>query len=230
MKYLPYQFAPWHLWDLAKARGLAMVILGGLFAWIAALNIPPQLPDLAASMALNALLRQMMIFFSIIAVGNLIFADRQHGYFRMIFSKPVNPVGYYFQAFLLAAVVVTGGVLVTWGAFSLLERPVALRLPLWWAAAVFLYVGGVTYLFSFFTRLDWLAGWLIFGLSRPLRMAYPRDESFGGAVLHYLLPPTHLLEAGTLTTGDWIWLFGYPTLVVVGLLLLVRFRPLGGAA
>ncbi|MGH7753218.1 MAG: hypothetical protein ACREN5_10400 [Gemmatimonadales bacterium] len=230
MNRVPYRFALWHLVDLARARGLAMAIMGGLFAWIAALNIPPQLPDVPASMALTALLRQMLLFFSLIATGNLIYADRHQGYFRLIFSKPVNPVGYYLQAFFLAAVVVAAGLLITWGAFALLERPVAPRLPVWWAAAVFLYLGSVTYLFSFFTRLDWLAGWMLFGLSAPLRMVYARDESVAGAVLHYLLPPTHLLDAATRSTGDWIWLFGYPTLAFVGSLLLVRLRPLGGAA
>ena len=38
------------------------------------------------------------------AVG-VISADRQHGYFRFLFSKPVNVLAYYAQAYLLHAVV-----------------------------------------------------------------------------------------------------------------------------
>lgn len=224
------RYAPWHLLEIVSYRGLAMALVGTFFAFTASQGIRPDTPDARVAMGLGALLRDLTIFFSMIAVGNVIYADRHDGYFRFLFSKPLNPVGYYIQAFILGGVAVALAVLFTWGAFAVLERPVVPTANVAKLAATFLGVATLTFVFSRFTRLDWLLGWVIFGLAAPLREAYPKGESLGGTILHYLLPPAHLLREAALGFGDWLWLFGYPLLVLAATLAIVRWRPLGGAA
>jgi ABC-type multidrug transport system permease subunit len=87
------------------------------------------------------------------AVG-MISSDRHQGYFRFLFSKPVNVVAYYAQAYAVrAAVFVATFGLITWG-FGALTVHLSVHRAMEAAALTFALVGGVGLLLGALTRFD----------------------------------------------------------------------------
>jgi hypothetical protein len=89
-----------------------------------------------------------------VAAVGVISADRQQGYFRFLFSKPVNVVAYYLQAYVLHALVyiaVFG--LMVWG-FGAYTFHFSVHRAMEAAALTFVLIGGIGLLFGALTRFD----------------------------------------------------------------------------
>jgi hypothetical protein len=87
------------------------------------------------------------------AVG-IVSADRQQGYFRFQFSKPVNVLGYYAQTYLLHALVyiaVFGVIVAAYGAYTI---HFSVHRAMEAAALTFVLIGGLGLLFGALTRFD----------------------------------------------------------------------------
>jgi hypothetical protein len=128
--------------------------------------------------------------------------DRQHGYFRFIFSKPVNVLAYYAQAYVVAGVafVVMFG-LVTWG-FSAVTFHFSVHRGMEAAALTYVLIGGVGLLLGALTRFDGIAFIAVYIAALLLQqlMAAPNGMRNGGlpgwlALIGTSLPPVVKLDA-----------------------------------
>ncbi len=170
-----------------------------------------------------ACLAVVVLFHGIVA------EDRTKGYYRFYLAKPVSPLWFYGQSFVLAVVgmlVFTAGFLTI---FSLAVHPAWHWRLLTSGAALGLLIGGMIFAFSTVSSLDWL--WMIGAViaASYLRARFPRGESALGKVLHAVLPPNQLVDEATLTAGEYAWVAGWGIgLFALGLLVLRR-RPLGEA-
>jgi ABC-type multidrug transport system permease subunit len=87
------------------------------------------------------------------AVG-VISADRQQGYFRFLFSKPVNVLAYYAQTYVLHAMVFVGVFgLIVWG-FSAYTIHFSVHRSMEAAVLTFVLIGGLGLLLGALTRYD----------------------------------------------------------------------------
>jgi hypothetical protein len=89
-----------------------------------------------------------------VAAVGVISADRQQGYFRFLFSKPVNVLAYYLQTYVLHAIIyiaVFG--LMVWG-FGAYTFHFSVHRAMEAAALTFVLIGGIGLLFGAVTRFD----------------------------------------------------------------------------
>jgi hypothetical protein len=170
----------------------------------------------------------------LIAMNGIVASDRKGGYYRFLFSKPINRVLYYAQLFLVYMV----GVLLIMAVLSSLLRMIMptfnVAFFVLYAALVYVAMGGIGFLLSVATRYDWLTLAAVWLGSRILRTIYsgPRAGWKGTAV--QLLPPVHRLDdvansligTGTAHSADVLWLIGYGTLCFALGLLVLRYGEL----
>jgi ABC-type multidrug transport system permease subunit len=135
------------------------------------------------------------------AVG-LISMDRQQGYFRFLFSKPVNVLAYYAQTYLLHAIVyvaVFGVIVWVFGAYTI---HFSIHRSMEAAVLTFALIGGVGLLLGALTRYDAAGLIAVYVLALILQqmMAAPNSLPNGGLPqwLVYVakgLPPAGKLDA-----------------------------------
>lgn len=127
--------------------------------------------------------------------------DRQHGYFRFLFSKPVNVLAYYVQAYVVAgaAFVVMFG-LITWG-FGAMTIHFSVHRAMEAALLTYVLLGGIGFLLGALTRFDGVAFIAIYLLALLLQqfMAAPNGLHNGGlpdwlAAIAKVLPPVVTLD------------------------------------
>lgn len=173
------------------------------------------------------------LFFQIACVAvvaqfhGIVAEDRVKGYYRFYLAKPVSPLWFYGQSFVLG---VLGMLVFTIGFLTLFSLAVT---PAWeWSmltsgAALGLLIGGMIFALSTVTQRDWIWMIIIVIVSGILRARFPKGDSTLGKVVNAVLPPNMLVDEKTLTAGEWAWVVAWGTgFVLVGLWVL-RKRPLG---
>ena len=145
-------------------------------------------------------LRQVMGTFLplavLMAMNGVVAQDRQKGYFRFLFSKPVPVTGFYVSAFvvhLVAAAAAAGLLAAALGAFSAPQQVVGVALA---CALTFVLLGSLLFLFSVLTYQDgivFILLWVATLLARQLEPALRPGHWMHSAVR--VLPPTHRLDA-----------------------------------
>jgi ABC-type transport system involved in multi-copper enzyme maturation permease subunit len=168
------------------------------------------------------------------AVG-VMSADRQQGYFRFLFSKPVNVSAYYAQAYVVHALILVAAFgVITWG-FGAYTVHLSVHRAMEAAALTFVLIGGAGLLLGALMRFDaavliaiYLLGLIVQQLARaPGSGGLPRWLAGVGAAL----PPVVKLDdvrnqlyAGTALDQAPLWhVLGYGAACwVLGLLLLRR--------
>ena len=141
------------------------------------------------------------------ATRGIVAEDRQHGYHRFLFAKPINLMRYYAQAFGVSFVGVMGVLALVALLYTIVIGPVAL-LPAFVPAAVFFVLfGGVTFLFSTVSRLDWV--WTLGAVAASAWTRFLVDErkwEFLRPLKALLLPldsfARMVVEWGKLTLGE----------------------------
>jgi hypothetical protein len=229
------RYSLWQFRDFAMERGIAIVIIGFLWGyvmfeplrrtmgtqwtgdqtspvWTVALQVSSAVVSLSVLLALNG----------------IISTDRKSGYYRFLFAKPVNPVLYYAQLFVVYMVGVLLAMLVLASLFRLIFPAFSIPHFLLYTALIYVAMGGIGFFLSVATRYDWLTLAAVWVGSRILRGVYaPKNDWRSKAV--ELLPPVHRLDdvansligAGTAHTTDVVWLTGYGLLFfVIGLVIL----------
>jgi hypothetical protein len=231
------KYALWQFRDFVMDRGIAIVLIGFLWGYVlieplhramgssfaAGANSPafPLLVTVSSSMVSLAVL---------MALNGIVSTDRQMGYYRFLFAKPVSSVAYYVQAFF----VYMFGVLVAMLLLGLALHSVA---PIFnvvnfilYAALIYIAMGGIGFFISVATRFDWLTLAAVWLGSRVLRDIYGAKPGFASKLVE-LLPPVHKLNQVAMTmisgvsapTRDVLWLLGYGALFfALGLVLLQR--------
>jgi len=230
------RYALWQARDFAVDRGIAILLIG--FLWGYAFILP-----LRSTMALQmtnkgspAWIFTVQIASAIvsvavlIAVNGIVSTDRKMGYYRFLFSKPVNPILYYTQVFVVYMVGVVASMFILSRILQTILPTFSIVNYLLYTALIYVAMGGIGFFLSVATRYDWLslaAAWLG---ARILRSTWgPKNDWRSKAV--ELLPPVHKLDevansligTGTAHASDVLWLLGYGALFfALGLLILRR--------
>jgi hypothetical protein len=218
------RYSLWQFRDFAVDRGLSILIIG--FLWGYALIEPIRRTVGSAGGSASPLWLVAIQVSSavvsvavLVALNGIVSADRKAGYYRFLFSKPVNPVLFYGQLFLVYMVGVIVAMLVL---SSLLHKLVpAFSIPnfLLYTALVYIAMGGIGFFLSVTTRYDWLSLAAVWLGARVLRGLYGAGDDWRSKLVQ-LLPPVHRLDdvansligTGSAHVADVMWLFGYGAL------------------
>ena len=230
------RYALWQFRDFVFERGVAILILS--FLWGYAL-IAPLRGAMGSQMSRASPIWPLMLqgastlvsLSVLIALNGIISSDRKLGYYRFLFSKPVNPVLFYAQAFFLIGVVLS--MLVLSSLMHTILPIFSIVNFLLYAALIYIAMGGIGFFVSAATRFDWVSLAVVWLGSRILRSLYgPKGDWRSKAV--ELLPPVHKLDevansligTGTAHATDVLWLLGYGALFFVLGLALLRWGSL----
>jgi hypothetical protein len=218
------RYSLWQFRDFAVDRGLSILIIG--FLWGYALIEPIRRTVGSAGGSASPLwLVAIQVSSAVVSVAvlvtlnGIVSADRKAGYYRFLFSKPVNPVLFYGQLYLVYMVGVIVAMLVL---SSLLHKLVpAFSIPnfLLYTALVYIAMGGIGFFLSVTTRYDWLSLAAVWLGARVLRGLYGAGDDWRSKLVQ-LLPPVHRLDdvansligTGSAHMADVMWLFGYGAL------------------
>ena len=188
---IPLRYAGWMARDAAIRPGLACLVIAALFAFIAT-RVPTRFTEATARDFLVRTVSQFDWLVVLIATAGMVSWDRASGYYRSLFSQPVNPGLYYLQRWVIAGVAVALFVpLTSLGIFSVsgyltYSGPLMEKLLL-----KYLLLGGLTFTLSTVVRVDWLIAFLIQILQSVL---YGLDQAgapisgFTRALAHALPP------------------------------------------
>ena len=219
------RYSLWQLRDFAVERGVAILIIG--FLWGYALIEPiRRTVGLAGTSSASPLwLVAMQISSAIvslsvlIALNGIVSGDRKAGYYRFLFSKPVNPVLFYAQLFVVYGVGVMAAMLVLSSLLHKILPTFSIPHFLAYTALVYIAMGGIGFFLSVATRYDWLSLAAVWLGARVLRGIYGAGDDWRSKLVQ-LLPPVHRLDdvansligTGSAHMADVVWLFGYGAL------------------
>ncbi len=230
MKVIPFRYLPWMARDLLTTQGAVLAAVG-VMAWLIAREVEGASASDGPRFVAMAV-QQLALLFLLYVAAAIVSHDRVHGYYRGFFSRPISPAGYYFSrwllgglVFLLIGPVFTLALSLAIGWFPL-SRAVLIQLAL-----NYLLLGGLVFMFSAFTRGDWLFGLLFFMVENVLtglRKAEIDLPAIWDFVLK-ILPPFSLasVTAPVPSGADLLHVILYGSGLVVAALLLLRWRPLG---
>lgn len=168
---------------------------------------------------------------ALLAMNGIVATDRSKGYYRFLFAKPVSPLRYYGQAFVIhwAGFLVIASALAA--LYGVLVWPVLTPSLLVVMAGMFLLYAGVVFALSAAFRGDWLILVLFTVLASFLWDKFGQSESIFATLL-YVLPPlsrtTEIYYAVAKGSAvDWgllEWFAGYGAASVIAGMLVLRFR------
>jgi hypothetical protein len=205
------RYARYQLPDFLQRRLVLPLILlavsAGLPTWLMTRHTPAGFMESAQGINLAKLMfsQSITLFLPLgafVGAVGVISADRQQGYFRFLFSKPVNVLAYYAQTFLLHAIVYVAVFgLIVWG-FSAYTIPFSVPRSMEAAALTFVLIGGLGLMLGALTRFDGASLIAIYVLALILHVstAVPNGLPNGGipgwlAVIAQGLPPVAKLDA-----------------------------------
>ena len=166
----------------------------------------------------------------LIALNGIVSTDRKSGYYRFLFSKPVNPVVYYAQLFFVYMAGVMATMLVLSSLLHTILPSFSVVNYLLYTALIYIAMGGIGFFLSVATRYDWLTLAAIWLGARILRDVFGPQHTWRSKAVE-LLPPVHKLDqvansligTGRADTSDVLWLIGYGALFfAIGLFILRR--------
>src|SRR5688500_15285098 len=218
------RYAIWHLRDYLREKGIATLITLTLVGYLThipimrarAAGFSGELMNQVADQAFVSALKFLGFVGVLFATNGIVADDRRHGYYRLLFAKPVSVVEYYAQKW---AVYGAGFLMVCALLLGLHGATVEAFFPTTFLptfALIYLALGGIGFLLSAAWRFDWLSLAAVLGLSDLLWLLFREDPGAPGALVH-LLPPVHLLDGvyhavrggGGMAANDLFWLGGY---------------------
>ncbi|MDQ3673231.1 MAG: hypothetical protein M3365_02505 [Gemmatimonadota bacterium] len=228
------KYSLWQFRDFVLEKGISIVIIGLLWGYLQLLpfrlSISPQMTPEVIIRILTLLAGSLVSIAVLIALNGIISTDRKLGYYRFMFAKPVSPVQYYAQLFVVHLVGLLSGMLLLAGVFYF----VAGRFNVWnllmYTALIYVALGGIGFFISAASKYDWVTLAAVWVGARILRALYGNAEGWKSKAVE-LLPPVHkldgvagsLIATGTPPLQDVAWLAGYGSLFfVLGLIVLHR--------
>ena len=234
------RYSLWQFRDFVFERGVPILIFAFLWGYVSLVSLRNAMgPQMAAGRAspiwgLALQVASAIVSLSVlIAVNGIVSTDRKLGYYRFLFSKPVNPVLYYAQFFFVCMVGVVASMLVLSSLLRTILPTFSIVYFLLYTALIYIAMGGIGFFLSVTTRYDWVSLAAVWLGSRILRDLYgPKSDWRSKAV--ELLPPVHKLDevansligTGTAHASDVFWLLGYGALFFVLGLLVLRWGSL----
>jgi hypothetical protein len=234
------KYSLWQFRDFVLERGIAIVLIGSLWSYV---MFEPMRRAMGAqwtgdqtSPVWTIMLQVAAAVVSLsvlIALNGIVSTDRKSGYYRFLFSKPINPVVYYAQLFVVYMAGVLVAMLILSGLLRTIFPAFSIRNFLLYAALIYVAMGGIGFFLSVATRYDWLTLAVVWLGSRILRTVYGATHDWRSKVVE-LLPPVHKLDAvaaslignATANTSDVVWLLGYGLLFFVVGLAIIRYGSL----
>ena len=204
MNVTVFLYFPRQLSDLLLTRGAAMLAVG-IMLTLPLLLVPEAAEETELAPLVGALLRSSSFFLIMLATYGIIGGDVRQGNFRFLFTKPIDPVLYYAQAFLIALIAFLAAELVLIGGIALVREPVWPGRALLDTTALFFLLGSMIFALSRVSGLDWIFGMLFIVLAAPVRTRHPASESFMGKVFNVLLPPGHLFDPALFSVDGVNW-------------------------
>jgi len=229
------RYSLWQVRDFFVERGIAIFIIGFLWGYVLIAPLRAAMganwssdrvsPAWPVVLQISSAVVSLSVF---IALNGIVSTDRKAGYYRFLFSKPVNVVLYYTQLFFIYMVGVITVMLVLGSLLHSIMPAFSILNFLLYTALIYVAMGGIGFFLSVATRYDWLSLAAVWLGARILRLLYgPKNDWRSKAV--ELLPPVHklddvansLIAGGTAPMTDVLWLLGYGALFfVLGLVLL----------
>jgi hypothetical protein len=228
------RYSLWQFRDFCLERGIAILIIGFLWGYVLVAPLrtamgtqmtAPNSPVLGLLLQVASAIVSLSV---LIALNGIVSSDRRQGYYRFLFAKPVSPVAFYVQVFLvhmagvLLAMLILGSLLHTvLPTFSVVNYLV-------YAALIYIAMGGIGFFLSVATRFDWLTLAAVWLGARVLRGVYGPGHDWRSKIVE-ILPPVHklddvatsLITHRTAPTWDVVWLVGYGAFFfVLGLVIL----------
>jgi hypothetical protein len=229
------RYSLWQFRDFVIDRGIAILIIGLLWGYVL---IAPLRAGMGPRLMLNPsstvwplviMVSSSIVALSVlIALNGIVSNDRKMGYYRFLFSKPVNAVLYYAQLFLVHMVGVVVAMLVLSAVLHTIVPAFSIANFLLYAVLIYVAMGGIGFFLSVATRYDWLTLAAVWLGSHVLRDAYGAKPGLPGKLVQ-LLPPVHkltdvaqgMISYRSASASDVIWLLGYGAVFfALGLLLL----------
>jgi hypothetical protein len=237
-------YALYQLRDYMLEKGIATAALSALIAAVPIIGFREQYgPEWAAGEAgaarVTQLLRVLAVMVAslatVFAVNGISAIDRQRGYVRFLFAKPVSVPVYYAQDFVvrMAGMLLVMAILVGLLAVATPGMPPRLGVVAL-AALVYVLLGGLGFLFSALVRFDGLLLILVWLVADILHQLYG-DASGAVRYLLRVLPPIHKLEAAVnahfggptvFSAFDLAWVVGYGLACFAAGLVVLRRRSL----
>jgi ABC-type transport system involved in multi-copper enzyme maturation permease subunit len=236
------RYALWHLRDYLRDKGIATLITLGLVGYLTQIPIMRarsagfggDLMEQIADQAFVSALKFLGFVGVLFATNGIVADDRRHGYYRLLFAKPVSVVAYYAQKWAVygAGFLIVAAVLL--GIYGATVEPFFPGTFLPTFALIYVALGGIGFLLSAAWRFDWLSLAAVLGLSDILWLLFGDDPGLPGSLVR-LLPPVHLLdgiyravrEGSGLPVSDVVWVGAYGLACFVAGLAVIRRRPLG---
>jgi hypothetical protein len=157
-----WRYARWQMKDFVTQKASILMLLAVLLMYpivAGTFNVSPTMERFAREMReqwLYVMFGVLAPLGTLMTMRGIVSEDRQRGFHRFLFAKPVNLARYYAQQIGVNFVGLMGVLAVVALLFSLVVGPVAL-LPAFVPAAVFFVLfGGVTFFFSTVSRMDWV--------------------------------------------------------------------------
>lgn len=183
--------------DFLRDRGVALAIILTMLTlgvW-ADPELRGSLLEPGAAPRLRGIVESLMTALAtplvVVAFTGLVSADRQAGFTRFLFARPVDVRAFYGQKWLLAAVLLLAMLAAWLGVMALLFQPFDPRGALLGAAMRVLVYGGLLFLWSVFRANEflWFGGTLaVAGLAETWAAKSP----VASAVVEWLAPWTRL--------------------------------------
>jgi len=231
------RYSLWQFRDFVIERGIAIFIIAFLWGYVLLeplrRAIGPQWPGDKTSpvWALTLQISSAMVSLAVlIALNGMVSTDRKAGYYRFLFSKPVNVVAYYAQLFFVYMAGMMAIMLVLSSLLHMILPSFSIANYLLYTALIYIAMGGIGFFLSVATRYDWLTLAAVWLGARILRDAFGAQDSWRSKAVE-VLPPVHkvdqvansLIGTGRADTSDVLWLIGYGVLFfALGLFILRR--------
>jgi len=156
------RYARWQFRDFATQRATALMLVAVLMMYplvAGFFDVSPGLQRFADEVKegwIYAILGVVTLLGTLLGTRGIVSEDRQQGYHRFLFSKPIDAARYYAQALAVQGI----GLFAVLGVIALLYAvaiaPVSLPAVALVAGTFFVLFGGITFFLSTVTRLDWV--------------------------------------------------------------------------
>jgi hypothetical protein len=230
------KYSLWQFRDFVLERGIAIVIIGFLWGYVTFEPLRKAMgsqwtgdqrsPIWALALQFSSAIVSLSV---LIAMNGITSADRKNGYYRFLFSKPISPVAYYAQMFVVYLIGVLLAMLILSGLLHTILPAFSVPNFLLYVLLIYVAMGGIGFFLSVATRYDWVTLAAVWLGSRILRAVYGVKNDWRSKAVE-LLPPVHRLDDvanslignGTAHTSDVAWLLGYGLLFFVFGLVILR--------
>lgn len=189
------RYARWQLRDFVTQRATILMLIAVLMMYplvAGFFNVSPGLERFAEDVKdgwIYIILGVLTVLGTLIGVRGIVSDDRQHGYHRFLFSKPIDAARYYAQALGVQGVGLMGVLGIVALLYAITIAPVSFLAVGITASVFFVLFGGITFLLSTLTRLDWVYTLGTVAASLWTRYLVEVRGHFWLAPFSWLLPP-----------------------------------------